>query len=467
MAKTATAQVKSPSTANPQVRHPIKAAALLYSAPGFILRGPIYVMIISLVAMLIYSIIATMDNLVVAPLKLQRQTVTIQAIGGGLIDSLEVGENGVVRTGTRLAVIQEKIRAAATPEQEAIDRQTHDYQERLAALTRDYDHARRQLESQLAELEAKQATGVGALENKIGQLHNQLARAGRAKASAEQDLGTARSNLARLQPLCRSRDIPVTQCEQAEQRVNDLKRAVDNAQTEIENADLSLRTAQHDLAQLRDPSTADRLQADIDKTATDYDTQKGQLEERIRDLNLRRIEAQTLVPGVHYEGDKAIYTSPVDDGIVTTVQVQRGQLVEAGKPVVTIVRTNAPLMARVLVQNKDIGQLKIGQNVQLKYFAYPFQEYGIQTGSIDKISKRPSTQPGEESLYVVDVALASETIRGRTGVDRPLEIGLQGIAEIKTGERRFIELLFAPAQKFFQAEPEKPVSTEAAPARTP
>ena len=84
------------------------------------------------------------------------------------------------------------------------------------------------------------------------------------------------------------------------------------------------------------------------------------------------------------------------------------------------------------------------------YFAYPFQEYGIQSGAIAEIGTRPSTAPGEESLYVVRVALGSETIRSRSGVEKTLEIGLQGLAEIKTGEKRFIELLFAPAAKFFK-----------------
>ena len=121
-----------------------------------------------------------------------------------------------------------------------------------------------------------------------------------------------------------------------------------------------------------------------------------------------------------------------------------------GAPLFTIVRNTAPLEARVLIPNQSIGNLKIGQGAQLKYFAYPFQEYGIQNGSISDISTRPSQNPGESSFYEIKVALASESIKSRNGVEKPLEIGLQGLAEIKTGEKRFIEILFAPASKFFQ-----------------
>ena len=38
---------------------------------------------------------------------------------------------------------------------------------------------------------------------------------------------------------------------------------------------------------------------------------------------------------------------------------------------------------------------------------------------------------------------------------KALEIGLEGVAEIKTGEKRFIELFFAPASRFFQGREEE------------
>lgn len=440
------------------IRHPIKAAALLYSAPSYILRGPIYMMFITLVSMLVYSIIATTDTLVVAPVKLQRQTITVQAVGGGLIEVLEVGENTVLRPGSPIATIQEKIRAAATPEQEQINRQLRDYEDRLSELRRNTEFRRRQLESQRDELARGLSTGGEALQNQIGQLQNQLRVAERNKAGAEEDVSNKQAELARKQPLCANRDIPRVTCEQLQQQISDLRRSVNNAQADIDNIRLQIQTAQQKHRQQADRSTLDRMNADLDKLAADQRREEDQIRERINDLETRREQAQTLVPGVRpgstkEDRDKVYYTSTVD-GIVTATHVQRGALINPGNPIVTVVRNAAPLEARVLVQNKDIGQLKIGQDVQLKYFAYPFQEYGIQNGTIAEISSRPSSQPGEQSLYVVNVALASETIRGPNGIDKPLEIGLEGLAEIKTGARRFIEILFSPAAKFFRAKPE-------------
>jgi len=84
-------------------RHPLKAASLLYSSPSAIFRGPVYFLFFTLIGMLIYSGYATKDTVVEAPLKLQRQAMVVQAIGGGLIETVDVGENSPVFVGDALA----------------------------------------------------------------------------------------------------------------------------------------------------------------------------------------------------------------------------------------------------------------------------------------------------------------------------------------------------------------------------
>lgn len=451
--KQAAAKAAKAAPPGPPVRHPIKAATLLYSAPPAVLRGPIYMMFVTMFAMFAYSIVATKDVLVVAPLKLQRQSVTVQAVSGGIVESLDVAENQPVAPGSALATIQEKIRAASTPEQEALDKERGGVLERRDEVLRDYSFRRQQMESQRIDMERRMATTEGGLRNRIGQLENQLETSRQNKRNFETDLATARAAASRLEPLCARRDVPITQCESARQQVANVQRAVTSVDAETRNIDLSLRTALDELAQQIDQRTLERLVADLGKLEEDHKVAMENIDARLQDIDERRNLAATLVPGVRPgrrvdDRDKVYYTSVVD-GIVTTVHIQRGQLVVPGAPLFTVVRNTAPLEARVLIPNQDIGNLKIGQAAQLKYFAYPFQEYGIQNGSIADISTRPSQAPGETSFYEIRVALADESIRSRNGVEKPLEIGLQGMAEIKTGEKRFIEILFAPASKFF------------------
>jgi hemolysin D len=69
--------------------------------------------------------------------------------------------------------------------------------------------------------------------------------------------------------------------------------------------------------------------------------------------------------------------------------------------------------------------------------------------------------PGKESKYLLTIALREHTISkrgkaktGKEGKPKELDMGLEGIAEIKTGEKRFIEILFSPISTFFVGEEE-------------
>ena len=138
---------------------------------------------------------------------------------------------------------------------------------------------------------------------------------------------------------------------------------------------------------------------------------------------------------------------------MTQVHVKKGQMIDPGTPIVTIVKDTALLEGHALVMNKDIGKIKIGQMAQIKYFAYPYQEYGIPIGIIKEICKKPKEAGGNASVYVVKVALDKEFISPiGSHREHPLELGLEGVVEIKTGEKRWIELVFTPISKFFTQE---------------
>ncbi|MCI0564583.1 MAG: HlyD family secretion protein [Nitrososphaera sp.] len=167
----------------------------------------------------------------------------------------------------------------------------------------------------------------------------------------------------------------------------------------------------------------------------------------------KRLNEAVNQEGATYVGTNAVYTS-IFDGVITKVHVDRGQIIPAGAPLVTLVRESASLEGHAFVENKDIGHLKRGQEVKIKYFAYPYQEYGIATGLISDIATTPSGLPEKESRYLVKIVLRNESISKLGGKPKQLEIGLEGVAEIKTGDKRFVEILFSPISKFFRPEEE-------------
>ncbi len=436
-----------------EVRHPIKAAALLYTPPSFVLRGPIYLVFVFVVLGIAYLSWAKKDLIVTAPLTLTREANTVQSVGSGIVSEVLVQGNAGVRAGQPLVVIQEKVRAIANPEQESIQKEIRELEANLDKAITDYDHRISQLRLDLANAEKGRSTEQVALEGKIATIRQQIMTARAAREDYVRKLSLARRNFATAKELYDRRDATVTEFQRAQEAMFDVESAVRNAEAEVQKLTLAQQTAEQELSRMMSLTNVDKIRQEIAQQGQNRERDIERLQLRIAELRKKLSEADTLVEGVTFQDSMAKYRSSVD-GIVTNVHVKQGQLIDAGMPLVTIVRESAALIAQVLVQNKDIGHLKLGQLVQIKYFAYPYQEYGIATGLIAEISTKPSELPGKESLYLVRVALDRESIRAPSGVVKPLEIGLEGIAEIKTGEKRWIEIIFTPLSKFFRASEE-------------
>ncbi len=82
-------------------------------------------------------------------------------------------------------------------------------------------------------------------------------------------------------------------------------------------------------------------------------------------------------------------------GKVSPGSVYSGQGQDAlnpvGEPLFTLMPIHAPLYADIMVQTMDIGFVKLGQKVQLKFDAYRFTEYGMAHGVVQSISDNSFT----------------------------------------------------------------------------
>lgn len=428
-------------------KHPIKVARVLYTPAPVVLRGPIYVIGVIMVVAVIYSFWARKDVLVMAPLLLERQTSVIEAVGNGLVYQIPAKENQMVKSGDKLVIIQEQTSVASSTAKDSLLGRKMELEKEYRKLEDEFNHRISQLKLDLEDMTTSKGSQQTALKGQVTQIEEQLVTAQRAKKRRRDQLALAQKQLARKKELFTNRDITISEYEQAQEKNSDLQKAVDDAQAEISKIRVSLQTARTKLLEMSDLNRKEKLDKELSQQQQRRDRELGRLAEQITGIDRRVDEAEYLVEGVTYSDNAAEYSS-VFDGIVTNVHVRRGEVISPGTPLVTIVKESAVLEARALVNNKDIGHLKRGQVVKIKYFAYPYQEFGTHEGRISSIAKKPSTEGEQKSKYVVKIALTSDRVSRLGGVEKPLEIGLEGIAEIKTDEKRFIELVFSPISKF-------------------
>ena len=139
-------------------------------------------------------------------------------------------------------------------------------------------------------------------------------------------------------------------------------------------------------------------------------------------------------------------------GTVATVLVEAGQMVTAGTALATILPRDARLEAHLYAPSRSIGFVRVGQEVLLRYLAYPHQKFGSHAARVIAIARNPLAPAdlgftpldgSREPLYRIKVELAAQTV-GAYGMQEPLQPGMQVEADILLDRRRLIEWIFEP-----------------------
>ncbi len=146
------------------------------------------------------------------------------------------------------------------------------------------------------------------------------------------------------------------------------------------------------------------------------------------------------------------------DGIVKDLATHTtGTVVQPGSVLLTLVPQGEILRAEVWVSNEDIGFVRQGQPVKLKFAAFPFQKYGMVEGSVEHVSADAAdnntgnaqadlSKKSQPLVYKALVALQRMNLE-MDGERFGLAAGMQTNAEIWLGDRTVLEYLLSPVRK--------------------
>ncbi|MFT3850219.1 MAG: HlyD family type I secretion periplasmic adaptor subunit [Propionivibrio sp.] len=144
-----------------------------------------------------------------------------------------------------------------------------------------------------------------------------------------------------------------------------------------------------------------------------------------------------------------------------------GTVVQPGTVLLTLVPKEETLRAEVWIGNEDIGFVREGQPVKVKFAAFPFQKYGMVEGTVEHVSADAADNgtgsagnagtpdqhaDGKAKGLVYKALIALKAMRLELGeapdVQRfPLAAGMQANAEILLGTRTVMEYLLSPVRK--------------------
>lgn len=139
------------------------------------------------------------------------------------------------------------------------------------------------------------------------------------------------------------------------------------------------------------------------------------------------------------------------DGIVSNLHLKPGQSVNANQALLSIVPSDSDIAAQLLVPVRAAGFLFTGQQIDIRYDAFPYQKFGLYEGELTNISSAvllPNDLPNapiaiQEPMYLVKAKLNSSSVEA-FGKPVSLKPGMTFSADIELSERSLIEWVLEP-----------------------
>ncbi|MBE7420541.1 MAG: HlyD family efflux transporter periplasmic adaptor subunit [Ideonella sp.] len=196
------------------------------------------------------------------------------------------------------------------------------------------------------------------------------------------------------------------------------------------------------------------LQAEAADARAQVDAERAQIERSLAALSQEAVDNEAQ--------RQAVIVAP-QAGVVTAIAIHRGQAVQPGQTLATLVPqsqdgTAAALEAQLYAPSRAAGFVRPGQTVWLRYAAFPYQKFGLARGEVSSVSRTPINPQdlpagqqqalllgaqGNEPLYRISVALPANSIVA-DGVRHPLKAGMTLEADVVRDRRAVWEWLLEP-----------------------
>ncbi|MGE5097803.1 MAG: HlyD family secretion protein [Betaproteobacteria bacterium] len=330
----------------------------------------------------------------------------------GRITELMVKEGDEVKAGDPLATI-------------SLERTLGTGASTTESVAREMQSRRTMLEKEQAQLRDLAEQQVGQLRRRIQDLQNEIAQLDAEMKLQQTRIRSAREQADRYRGLASDKFVSDVLLKQKQDEVTD---------QEIKLQSLKRQRAQleRDLgaAKLEEPSILLRSRTQVEQVAR----QISELNQ-----NMSQVEAQR----------ENVIRAPMA-GVVTNVAVNRGQSVAADTPLATVLPKGSGMHVELLVPTRAIGFLKPGQEVVLRYEAFPYERFGQYRGTVKEIGRsvwtageRVGALQAREPVYRVDVALESQSVNA-LGQQFSLRPGMLVNADLLLERRTILEWIFEP-----------------------
>ncbi len=154
---------------------------------------------------------------------------------------------------------------------------------------------------------------------------------------------------------------------------------------------------------------------------------------------------------VEEDARMATIVAPVSGRVYNLGVHTVGGIVTDAQYLMQIVPEDVTLEFEVYADNKDIGFIKNGMEVEVKVETFNFQKFGMIEAVVDEISAdavSDSTLPDRNGKFKLILKPTDKNSMDVFGEDVPLAVGMNVNAEIKIKEKRIIDFFLDPFRRY-------------------
>lgn len=418
-------QFKADATAIEEAPIPISANAALYTVITLLVIG------------VLWSIIGSVDRIVVAPGKVATRTpmVVMQPFTTSRILEINVQPGDHVRKGQVLVAFDPAFAQADVSSLEHKVRSLSAQAERLEAQLNSTpftslpnDNRERQTQVQIFNQEmATYAAEMSQRDSRVGAVDSQLKADYAAVAGLKQQQEMSNKVVEIYQRLLDQKAGAPLDVMKAQSNSVDVSMKLTNTMGDVTK-----------LVQQRAEIQAER-RSFLDKWHSDHNQQLVQSRQDLAEASETLNKAQKMK-------DFTKIRAPANGVVLEIADRSVGSVLREAETVVTMVPDGADLYVEANVPSRDISYLKVGSEVRVKLESYPFQKYGTLNGRLTVLSADSvPLKEGDQSrlVYRAQVRLTDSphdiAVRGLR-----IRPGLVATAEIKTGKRSIASYVLNP-----------------------